>query len=272
MTRWRCDTIGRTVISLAFLLAVAAAPPLRPQETIYTALLRDPDVASCADESGENEGVYVAGAFRLRQVRLQHGERMTIALAGDACLMRGQSARVMIYEQTQAGFRRVLDSVTFEDSVEMSSDGTVVLPTHDTIATILESAYVWNGDVFVFSPALSHLYDVALSERRPYQIPLRMTNGTYAGTLSGTVAENFGDDYSFTARAGQTVTLELTSYDPRRPVVLLTIGDRTIADVAGSQRWSGKLPASGSYVLMVYGEGDPDATELSKYAIRLSVH
>jgi hypothetical protein len=177
----------------------------------------------------------------------------------------------MIFEHTAARYRRVLDGVALPDAVDVSEDGTVMLPTHETMETIFEAAYVWNGKAYMFSGPRSHIYDVSLGERRPYEVPVRFAPGTSETTLSGGVARNFGQQYAFEARAGQTVSIELTKHTGRRPAIFLSHGERTLAEIR-ADRWTGKLPHTGAYNLIVLGFGEPDGTAVSTYTIRLAIH
>ena len=195
---------------------------------------------------------------------------MTVAVGTDGCTSRGQSNRIMIFERTSGGYRRVLDDVTMSDAFDVSEDGTVVLPTHETIVTIFEAAFEWNGSSYVFSRARSHVYDVPLGQRRPYEVPVRFASGAFATTLSGTTALNFGEDYVFEARAGQRLTLELTRHRGHHPAIFLSYGDREVAQL-DAERWSGKLSRGGSYKLAVFGSGENDSTSVSTYTIRLTI-
>jgi len=237
--------------------------------TVLAALSQDKDVASCAAEAGQTARAYAKKAFAVHEVRLRSGERMTVALATDFCLMRGQSARILIFEHTGAGYRRVLDEVTMPDASDVTDDGTVTLPTHDTMETIFEATYVWNGNMYAFSPLRSHMYDVPLEQRRPYEVPVRFAPGAYETTLSGTFTYNFGQDYVFAARAGQRITLELATHAKKPPAVLLYIREQEVADLIRVNRWSGMLPKTGTYRLTVYGT---DATpDVFPYSIRLEI-
>jgi hypothetical protein len=235
-----------------------------------TALARDGTVAACAREAGVSTQAYVRHAFTLRHVRLRGGERMTVVEGTDGCLALGQSNRIVIFERRTGGYRRVLSAMTMAGNAQVRGDGTVVLPTHETIATIFESAYVWNGRAYEFSAPRSTIYDVPLEARRPYQTVVRFAAGAFATTLTGTVAEDFGDEYVFDARAGQRITITVRAHGGPRPATVLQTGDRTIAILAGN-RWSGKLARSGSYQLSLFGSGDADPALLSPYTLRLEI-
>jgi len=198
---------------------------------------------------------------------------MTVAIATDPCLGLGQSTRIFIYERTAGGYRRVLDDVTLPSLADISPDGTVTLPTHESIDVIFEATYVWNGTKYAFSGPRSHRYDVGLDQRRPYELPVRFAPGTSATTLSGSVAYTFGDDYVFQARAGQTVTIELTKHSGRRPFISLYYGDEisSLAELFDTDRWSGQLLKTGTYNLLISGQEESDETRLSTYTIRLAI-
>jgi hypothetical protein len=236
---------------------------------LVAALMRDPQIAACAREAGTAAQAYVARAIRTREVRLRGGRRMTVAVGADGCMARGQATRIMIFEHVNGTYRRVLDSVTMPDTFDVSEDGSAVLLTHETIDTIFEATFVWNGKNYAFSGMQSHVYDVLLGQRRPYQVRVRFSPGAFATTLSGSVALNFGQNYVFDARAGQKVTIELTNRG-RRPEIFLSYREHQLAHVE-SDRWSGTLPRTGTYDLIVFGLGERDATTVSPYAIRLTI-
>jgi hypothetical protein len=244
-----------------------------PAALLTSALMHDNVVAGCAHDSGKTPQAYVAGAFDFNSVTLRNGERMTVATATDPCLALGQSTRIMIFERTSAGYRRVLNDVTVPGLQSVSADGTATLPTHDSMEVMFEPTYVWNGTAYVFSGPRSHRYDVALGERRPAEIPVAFAPGAYATTLSGNVAYNFGDEYVFKARAGQKLTIELTKYDGRRTNLSLYYGDNisATAELRTTSGWSGTLPKTGTYRLFIDGTDESDDTRRSPYAIRLAI-
>ncbi|HVR46880.1 MAG TPA: hypothetical protein VMT95_09655 [Candidatus Binatia bacterium] len=236
--------------------------------------MSDKAIAACASESGRTPQAYVAQAFQLRHLTLRGGEYMTVAVAIDPCLALGQSTRVAIYERIGSGYRRVLDAPTLPAFAQVSADGTATMPTHDSVELILESTYVWNGTKYVFSAARSHLYDVALGERRPYEVPVRFAPGTSTTTLSGTVAYHFGDEYVLRARAGQRISIRLQSgaRPPHTGASLYYDDDASsLAQLSGVTAWSGTLPKTGTYRLFVSGTNEHDEYRRSRYEIRLAI-
>lgn len=196
---------------------------------------------------------------------------MTIATATDPCLALGQSTRTMIFHNSYGRFARVLNSVTLPGLARVGSDGTVTLPTHESMEVIFEATYVWNGATYTFSPFRSHKYDVALGERRPYEIPIQLIRGGAAVTLSGTFAYHFGNGYDFEAVAGETLTIEL-KHAGIPPQVTLYYQDEisSIVELSGRSNWSGTLRKSGTYHLLVFGTNELAAVHRSRYVIRLT--
>lgn len=126
-----------------------------------------------------------------------------------------------------------------------------------------------------FSPARSTIYCVgpARDNQRPYELPVHFTEGTASIVLRGTALENCGQNYSFVARAGQRVTIERITPQPRnlRIAIFLDFGDDSIADLDGDV-WSGTLTRSGKYKLDVFGTEQRGDNDLQPYAIRLTIH
>jgi len=182
----------------------------------------------------------------------------------------GQSASVFIYEATSQGYRRVLDSVALPGFVTVSKDGTATLPTHQTMQTMFESTYVWNGKAYVFSAQRSHLYDVSLGERRPYEIPLRIAPRSGV-TISGHTALNFGQTYTFNARAGQRLTLDVIKFTGRRPVIALYHGEDRLRESIDAPNWTGKLAQDGTYSLTVLPYDENDESRVSAYSFRVTL-
>jgi len=233
------------------------------------ALLGDRQIAACAAESGKTAPAYVAGAFSLRNITLRGGERLTVAVASDPCLAFGQSTRILIYQRTARGYRRVLDAVTIPGLESVNRDGSVVLPTHESTQVVYESAYVWNGARFIFSMAGTTRYDVSLGRRRPAEVRVRFSPGSYGTTLRGSAAINFGDDYVFNARAGQHVSIALGQHSGPAPAITFWLGERQPVTVIGGI-WQGTLRRTGDYRIGVEGSGDDDTVE-THYALSLSI-
>jgi hypothetical protein len=261
-------------VAAAFVAATAPVGADAPRgDRLASALLRDPAVAACAHDSGKDAATYARGAFDRRPVALPGGRRAIVAVANDSCLALNQSTRIMIFVPAGAGYRRVLNEVVVPGLESVSSDGTVVLPTHETVAIMFEATYMWNGTTFVFAPLRSHEYDVSVSERRPYEEAVHFAPGAHAIVLRGTVADGFGHTYVFSARAGQRATLAITHQGRPLPSAELYYGHATlpVAALRGAGVWHGTFARGGEYRLIVLGIGEPGESRLAPYTLRLEI-
>lgn len=245
----------------------AALPP-----AIVDVLMHDREIRECVAGTGTpSAGEYLAKGFRQSAVTLSGGERMTVLVGNAACLSRGASARVFIFERTGQGhYRRVLDSMSLPDSATVDWDGTAVLPTHETMDVLLESVYVWNGTAYVFSPSRSTVYDVGIQKRAPYETPVSFVAATGSATLSGIVSLNFSRRYTFAGRKGQRVTVETVAHAGRIPAFSIWRGGRVVGE-SSQGFWTGTLGESGTYVLDVYGGRDASEERADAFTVRLSI-
>jgi hypothetical protein len=231
--------------------------------------MQDRELRRCVADMGAAPAPYIASSWEFRRLTLRSGERMTVAIAKTGCLV-SQNSAVRVFREIDGHYHLVFSDNAMPETVDASSDGTISLAAHDTIDTIVEPVYVWDGKTYAFSPEQSHVYDVSVELRRPYQVPVRFAVGTSSADLRGTFSENFGNTYVFVAKAGQRATIELLEHRGHPPGVALRFGDRNVADLDGT-RWSGVLPFSGPYSLDVFGFDLPDHGTLLPYGLRLTI-
>lgn len=236
---------------------------------LISALMQDKELRRCIADMGAAPAAYIASSWGFRRVTLRSGERMTVAIAKSGCLV-SQNSAVRVYREIDGHYHLVFSGNAMPETVEATSDGAISFAGHDTIDTIVEPVYVWNGKTYVFAPDQSHVYDISVELRRPYQVPVRFGVGTSSAELRGTFSENFGNTYVFGAKAGQRVTIELLAHRGHPPGMTLSFGNRNIADLNGGV-WSGVLPSSGTYSLDVFGFDLPDHSALLPYTIRLTI-
>lgn len=241
---------------------------------LVAALMRDKDLRSCVEGLEDSTGAHVAQAFNFQSLRLYSGELLTIAVGKGDCGWQGQAARVLIYQRTQSGYRLVLSDFSLPERVEAKPDGSLYLARHETVNTVVEAAFVWSGTQYAFSPDRSLIYCVGpeRDNERPYELPIHFGPGTSSTILRGTAYENCGQNYSFVARAGQRVTIERLTAQPRilRIPLFLDFGTTVIAYLKGDT-WSGTLARSGKYVLSVVGTDQRGEIDLQPFAIRLTI-
>ena len=108
----------------------------------------------------------------------------------------------------------------------------------------------------------------ALSMQRTVVRRVRFPRGRTTVVLKGTVVNNTLNNYLLNARAGQTMSVHLTSPSGKAWFDLYPRKDRgAMPDSAEDTKdFEGKLPQSGDYVISVYTE-----TGTTRYTLEVSV-
>jgi len=232
------------------------------------------DFRSCVERSDGTPITHVANDFNFQSLLLYSGARLAIAVGKNDCGWQGQAARVLIYERTQSRYRLVLSGFSLPERVDARPDGTLYLAAHETVNTIIQATFVWNGTKYALSPERSSIYCVGpeRDNERPYELPIHFLPGTSSTVLHGTAYQNCGQNYSFVARAGQRVTIErLTPPTAQlRIPISLDFGKDSIAFLNGDA-WSGTLSRSGKYLLSIFGTDQRGEIDLQPFAIRLTI-
>ncbi|HAI48346.1 MAG TPA: g-type lysozyme inhibitor [Stenotrophomonas sp.] len=104
--------------------------------------------------------------------------------------------------------------------------------------------------LFALSPALAGAADKVTTT------PVQFAKGASSATLHGTLAGYDTVRYTVAARAGQTMTVTLggsanASFNVFAPGVVPGEG-QALGSSDEKRRWTGALPASGTYVVQVY--------------------
>jgi hypothetical protein len=239
-------------------------------------MAHDKDLRSCVQDSDRGSpAAVIAKDFDFQSLRLNSGERLTIALGKNMCGWQGQAARVRVFQNTSSGYRFAFSGFSLPEQFAAKPNGMLYTAAHETFNTIDQSTWFWNGSTYVFSPERSTVYCVGpeRDNERPYELPVRFHTGESSTVLHGTAYQNCGQDYSFVARAGQRITVERLTPQPKnlRISIFLNFGDDDVADVDGAS-WTGTLAHTGKYVLSVSGT-DPrgETQDLQPFAIRLTI-
>lgn len=86
---------------------------------------------------------------------------------------------------------------------------------------------------------------------------VRFARGTSSTTIRGGVMRGDRDRYLVGARAGQTMTVKITSLEKNAVFQIYFSGEQESLPGAGetddATRWSGRLPADNEYVIVVGG-------------------
>jgi hypothetical protein len=244
----------------------AAADTAAPAGFVLT-LIRDPRYAACVTESGLPPAMYARTKLRVESFVLRSGERMlAVSMRDEACLCNNSSCKFTIYVRTpDARWRQVLDTYTMNDAV-VRTDGTVQVDEHESVDTIAQLVYAWDGSQYDFLPDRSHEFDVGYGAK-PYRTMLHFAPHRDSLTRSGVAYGTFGDSYAFIARAGQVVSLRTESRAALDPITLWYGHDaRSKLQVgAGS---TARLPVNGTYEFLV---GPAVAGQTAHYRLWLTI-
>src|SRR6202522_3978444 len=207
---FRLVLVTSLVLGIAGANAGDAAKPF--PSSLADALVRDPDVAPCAESAHvESSTAYAAKNFDLTRVTLTNGRRMVVVTGGGSCVCGNANCKIVVFEQTGDSYRPVLSDYGIDWKVR--PDGTAVVTSHDSADVVFRTSYRWNGK----------MYEV--SEREMVYLPSNVAKPpirdvTFAPGASSTVIRGdkltlgFEDQWSFSARAGQTLTVTITKRDP----------------------------------------------------------
>ncbi len=102
--------------------------------------------------------------------------------------------------------------------------------------------------------------------RKPDIVPVQFAPGASSARLSGTVVTTWYDSYAFSAVKGQTLTVGSVS-SKAKLLITLELPPGTTASVPVDPGVAVKLPASGTYHLVVDTDGEGD----QRYALTLAV-
>jgi hypothetical protein len=100
------------------------------------------------------------------------------------------------------------------------------------------------------------LTTTGLSMQRTTVTRVRFPRGRTTVVLKGSLVNNANKEYLLSARAGQTMSVHVTSPQGRAWFDVYPRNDRgALSDSAEDTKdWEGKLPQSGDYVISVYTE------------------
>jgi hypothetical protein len=110
------------------------------------------------------------------------------------------------------------------------------------------------GSVMVLMLLLSSAASAQVDGRE-----IKFRGGRSAATVKGTVGKGGPDFYFLGAKAGQTMTIEVTgkvSFGVDSP-------DEALTDDDGNKIWSQELPADGNYKIRVYSLGGAQSYSLT---------
>jgi hypothetical protein len=243
------------------LAASLAVPP-----ALADALVRDPDVAPCAESAhAASNAAYVSATFRLSTVTLRSGPRMAVVFGGDSCVCGNDNCKISVFDQTGGAYRSVLSGYAIH--WEVRPNGSAVIDSSQGADLAYRTSYRWNGRTYAIQKT-DMVYGANLAVK-PALRQVVFAPGKSSATVTGRqIALGFEDRFELDATGGQTVTLTLLEHDAHFGSFSLTSHDGTSLGTARRGRLAVRLPASGRYDVVVEGADQTFAA----YALNVAIH
>jgi hypothetical protein len=122
---------------------------------------------------------------------------------------------------------------------------------HDTAATEARTVYKFNGKQYL--EARTTIVHLETGESKPAWRRVQFRPGSSSATVQGKVSIALPDQYLLGARAGQTMSVQLTS--AQKSVRFLVMSPKSTSLIADNARsWTGTLPETGDYHIIVDGD------------------
>jgi hypothetical protein len=232
--------------------------------TLADTLVRDPDVAPCARSAhAPSNAAYASANFHLSSVELPSGVRMAVVTGGDSCVCGNVNCKVAVFERDGNAYRPVLSDYGIDWKVR--PDGTAVVTSHDSADVVLRTSYGWNGKIYEVT-ARDMVY-LPSNVAKPAIRDVKFARGASSVVIRGDrLTLGFEDRWSFSARAGQTLTLALVKRDRHFGSFAVRSDEATLGSASnGSLQLT--LPQSSRYEITVEGA---DAS-FSSYALNVTI-
>lgn len=228
------------------------------------ALVRDPDVAPCARSAHATSNAAYAGAnFDLSNVALRDGARMSVVTGGDSCVCGNVNCKIAVFVRDGNAYKSVLSDYGFDWKVR--PDGTAVVTSHDSADVVFRTSYGWNGKIYEVSGR--QMVYLPSNVAKPAIREITFAPGASSTFIRGDkLTLGFEDHWTFSARAGQTLTLSLIKRDPHFGSFLVRSAEATLGSVS-SGTLQVELPQSLRYEIIVEGA---DAS-FSSYTLKVTI-
>lgn len=228
------------------------------------ALVRDPDVASCAQIAhASSNAAYASANFEFFSVELRDGARMSVVTGGGSCVCGQVNCKIAVFVRDGNAYRSVLSDYGIDWKVR--PDGTAVVTSHDSAAVVLRTSYRWNGKAYEVSA--SDMVYLPSNVAKPAIRDITFAPGASSTVIRGDkLTLGFEDQWVFFARAGQTLTLALIKRDPHFGSFSVRSAEAALGS-ASSGMLQVKLPQSSRYEIIVEG-GD---ASFSSYALSVTI-
>lgn len=266
----------RTLFILFNLLMFAAGVGARPQDTgdkrevsaevrskLFKQVMADMDeFRECVQQADGGDSAARENAY-IEELDLNRDgvKEYQVELSGCGC--GAHNCSLYLYRRAGQGFEQILDSSGMGlEVLKTSTNGysDVRVGARNNAATESETTYKFDGKQY--REANTRLVHLETGETKPAFRRVQFKRGTSSTTVSGRASIALPDTYLIGARTGQVMTVQVTA--ARKAVRFLVMSPTTRGLVADNARsWTGSLPESGDYHIIVDSDERPSAYSLT---------
>lgn len=158
---------------------------------------------------------------------------------------------IYVYRQTPAGYESILeDAAGFGiQLLKTSTRGYTDLRVDARDSAAAQSQTIYKFDGTRYREASTMLVNPQTGESKPSSRRVQFKRGASSATVQGRVSLELSDTWIIGARAGQVMTVQLTSPGKVRFMLMTSRTTESLAD--NTRSWTGTLPETGDYLILV---------------------
>ena len=218
-------------------------------------LADDPDLRECLKgQEGGAASVQENMSVEQRDLNGDGVKEYEIQLPG-ICGCGAQNCTIYLYRANGQGYEALLKDASGMELhlLKTASNGyaDLQIDAHDSAATQARTVYKFDGRQY--REAGTTMVHLGTGESKPASRRVQFQRGSSAAVLRGKVSLSLPDTYLVGARAGQTMSVQLSS--PQKAVKFTVMSPESTTLIADDTRiWAGKLPETGDYYIIVRGD------------------
>lgn len=215
----------------------------------------DPELRDCLkDQEGGAAAAQENMTVEEHDLNRDGVKEYEVQLSG-MCSCGAQNCTIYLYRAAGQGFESIIEGASGLgiELLRTSSNGFTDLQinAHDSAAT--ESRTVYKFDGKQYREAQTRIVQLDTGESKPANRRVQFKRGSTSATVTGKASIALPDTYLVGARAGQVMTVRLTS--PAKSVSFLVMSPVSTTLIADNARtWTGTLPEDGDYHIIVEGD------------------
>ena len=258
--------IAASVLASVMVLAVVSQAqehtvreaPKDVRSKIFKQVMADfPELRSCVanEEGGLNAAEENLSAYEV-DLNRDGSPEYEVGISGP-CDCGMVNCSIWLYRQSLSGYELILDGANgFGLNVlKTSSNGYADVRVDARDNAAVQSQTTWKFDGKQYRETRSMMVHMGTGETKPAYRRVQFRRGTSATTVQGKVSVGLPDIYLLGARTGQVMTVQLTA--PRQKVRFMIMNSKTTETLAdNTTSWTGTLPATGDYHILVDTDGD----------------